>query len=200
MVDNLQNSPFIFFTTLNYLISMKHSQIIILLTLGGFLFISVSGVSRLYNNNETFAFGQYPVIDGIKCDSAEHFNFHYHAHLDIFVNGFSYLVPAGIGIKPPDCIYWLHTHDISGIIHVESPENKTFKLGQFFDIWGKKFNNSQIFDFMVDKSENKTLVVYINGTEVTNLQYRNIPIVNHEDITIVYGTAPPDIPPYEFLY
>ena len=181
---------------------MKYSRIIALLTLGSFLFISVSvsGVSRMYNSNETFAFGQYPIIDGIKCDSAEHFNFHYHAHLDIFVNGFSYLVPAGIGIKPPDSIYWLHTHDISGIIHVESPDNRTFTLGQFFDIWGKKFNNSQIFDFMVDKSANKTLAVYINGTEATNLQYRNIPIVNHEDITIIYGTAPPEIPPYEFLY
>ena len=176
---------------------MKYSRIIILLTLGSFLFISVSGVSRMYNSN---AFGQYPIIDGIQCDSAEHFNFHYHAHLDIFVNGFSYLVPAGIGIKPPDCIYWLHTHDISGIIHVESPDNRTFTLGQFFDIWGKKFNNSQIFDFMDDKSENKTLVVYINGTEATNLQYRNIPIVNHGEIAIVYGTAPPEIPPYEFLY
>ena len=179
---------------------MKYSRIIALLTLGSFLFISVSGVSRHYNNNETFAFGQFPVIDGINCDKAEHFNFHYHAHLDIFVNGFSYLVPEGIGIRPPDCIYWLHTHDISGIIHVESPENKTFNLGQFFDIWGKKFNNSQIFDFMVDKSENNTLVVFINGTAATNLQYRNIPIVNHEDITIVYGTAPLEISPYEFLY
>jgi hypothetical protein len=123
---------------------MKYFRIIALLTLGSFLLISVNGVSRLYNNNETFAFGEYPVIDDIKCDKAEHFNFHYHAHLDIFVNGFSYLVPAGIGIKPPDCIYWLHTHDISGIIHVESAENKTFNLGQFFVIWGIKFNNSQI--------------------------------------------------------
>src|SRR4051794_39395730 len=119
MVDNLAKSPFILFTTLNYMIGVKHFQIIILLTLGVFLFISASGVSSMYNSN---AFGQYPIIDGIKCDKAEHFNFHYHAHLDIFVNGFSYLVPAGIGIKPPDCIYWLHTHDISGIIHVESAE------------------------------------------------------------------------------
>jgi len=182
---------------LNYSINMKYSRIIALLTVGSFLLISVSSVSRMYSSN---AFGQYPIIDGIKCDSAEHFNFHYHAHLDIFVNGFSYLVPAGIGIKPPDCIYWLHTHDISGIIHVESPDNRTFTLGQFFDIWGKKFNNSQIFDFMVDKSANKTLAVYINGTEAANLQYRNIPIVNHEDITIIYGTPPPEIPPYEFLY
>ena len=49
---------------------MKYSRIIALLTLGSFLFISVSGVSRHYNNNETFAFGQFPVIDGINCDKA----------------------------------------------------------------------------------------------------------------------------------
>jgi hypothetical protein len=130
----------------------------------------------------------------------EHFNFHYHAHLNIFINGLSYLVPAGIGIKPSECIYWLHTHDISGIIHVESPENKSFSLGQFFDVWGKKFNNSQIFDFTVNESENKTLLVYINGTAVNNLHYRDIPIVNHEDITILYGTPPAKIPSYEFSY
>ena len=179
---------------------MKYFRIITLLTLGSFLLISVSGVSRLYNINETFALGEYQVIDGIKCDKAEHFNFHYHAHLDIFVNGFSYLVPAGIGIKPPDCIYWLHTHDISGIIHVESPDNRTFTLGQFFDIWGKDFNNTQIFDFIANKSENKNLVVYVNGTAMPDSQYRDIPITNHKEIAIVYGTPPLEIPPYEFLY
>jgi hypothetical protein len=94
----------------------------------------------------------------------------------------------------------LHTHDISGIIHIESPENRTFSLGQFFDIWDKKFNNSQIFDFTVDKSQNKTLTVYINGTAVTDVQYRDIPIFNHEDITIVYGKPPPKLPTYEFSY
>ena len=64
----------------------------------------------------------------------------------------------------------------------------------------KKFNNNQIFDFTVNKSENKNLLVYINGTAVNDLNYRDIPIVNHEDITIVYGTAPAKIPSYEFSY
>jgi hypothetical protein len=162
-----------------------------------FIFLTISGPP---NWNIDVAFVQYPVINSIKCDKTEHFNFHYHAHLDIFINGVSYLVPAGIGIRPPDCIYWLHTHDVSGIIHVESPENRTFSLGQFFDIWGKKFNNSQIFDFTVDKSQNKSLAVFINGTAVTDMQYRNIPLFNHEDITIVYGTPPSELPAYEFSY
>jgi hypothetical protein len=120
--------------------------------------------------------------------------------LDIFVNGISYAVPAGIGIKPPDCIYWIHTHDISGIIHIESPDNRTFTLGQFFDIWGKKFNNSQIFDFVVDRSQNRLIEVYINGTRIDNLQYRDIPLRNHQYITIVYGAQLSEIPAFEFPY
>src|SRR6266498_4462970 len=180
---------------------MKYYQIIATLALEILLIIFIS-VPVLYNGDEVFA--QYPIIDGIKCDRVEHFNYHYDAHLSIFINGFSYLVPGGIGIKPPDCIYWLHTHDTSGIIHIESPENNTFKLGQFFDIWGQKFNNSQIFDFKADNSTDTAtdtaLTVYLNGTAIKRTSYRDIPIVNHEDIVIVYGAPPPQIPSYEFLY
>jgi hypothetical protein len=178
---------------------MKHFQIIMLLLLEAFLFIYLS-FSTVHDWNNDVAYAQYPDISGIKCDKVEHFNFHYHAHLSIFINGLSYLVPGGIGVKPPDCIYWLHTRDSSGIIHIESPENNTFKLGQFFDIWGQKFNNSQIFDFKVDNSTDTALTVYLNGTAITQTSYKDIPIVNHEDIVIVYGAPPPEIPSYEFLY
>ena len=74
----------------------------------------ILSIGVLYIHGEDKVFGQYPVIDGIRCDSGEHFEFHYHAHLSVFVDGFSYLVPEGIGIKRPDCIYWLHTHDTCG--------------------------------------------------------------------------------------
>lgn len=167
------------------------------LALASLLIFLLSGC-LLYDGKGVFA--QYSVIDDIKCDRSEHFNFHYHAHLEIFVHGFSYLIPGGIGIKPPDCIYWLHTHDTSGIIHIESPENKTFTLGQFFDIWGKKLDNSQLFDMKADNSTDRSLTVYVNGTAINQISYREIPIINHEDITIVYGAPPPKIVPYEFLY
>ena len=72
-------------------------------------------------------------IDGIKCEAMESTIFHIHVHLDIFINGQNSTVPALIGITN-SCFYWLHTHDDTGIIHIESPVNKTFTLGQFFDI------------------------------------------------------------------
>jgi hypothetical protein len=143
-----------------------------------------SGYSYYFENNASY--GQYPVIDGIKCDTSEHFNFHYHAHLDIVINGMSYVIPAGIGIHPPQCIYWLHTHDISGIIHVESPDNM-------------KFNNTQLFEYKVG-NDDKKLSVYVNGT-LMDKQNRDIPIHNHDVIAIIYGSPPPEIPStYEFQY
>src|ERR687884_1193185 len=89
-------------------------------------------------------------IDGIQCNAAEQLVFHNHAHLDIFINGQPYTIPSQVGIVPAKCIYWLHTHDDSGIIHIESPVTRNFTLGQFFDIWNRKFSNTQIINNMVN--------------------------------------------------
>jgi hypothetical protein len=143
-----------------------------------------------------------PIISGISCDSMEHFIMHIHAHLDIFINGKPYPIPAEIGIVPNQCIYWMHTHDNTGIIHIESPKDRDFTLGEFFDIWGEKFDNNQIFNNVVGKggSNNSTLSVYINGDKVSNLtDYREIKINAHDEIVIVYGTSPDSIPQsYQF--
>jgi hypothetical protein len=175
---------------------MKYFWLISLLAVTSLL--GFTAIITLHGKNDIF--GQYPVIDGIKCDKTEHFNFHYHAHLSIFVNGSSYSVPGEIGIKAPDCIYWLHTHDDSGIIHIESAQNNTFNLGQFFDIWGQKFNNTQLFGFSTGNSSNRDLSVYLNGTAVKQDSFRQIPIFNHEDIVVTYGLPPQKIEPFEFPY
>jgi hypothetical protein len=174
---------------------MKNFRLISLLAVTALL--GFTAIITLHGKNDVF--GQYPIIDGIKCDKIEHFNFHYHAHLSIFVNGSAFLVPGGIGIKP-DCIYWLHTHDESGIIHIESPQNNTFNLGQFFDIWGQKFNNTQLFEFNIGNSTNGGLAVYLNGTAIKQGPFREIPIFNHEDIVVTYGGPPQKIEPFEFSY
>jgi len=72
-------------------------------------------------------------IDGIGCNPMEQAVFHIHAHLDIIINGAYFLVPSQVGI-PSNCFYWLHTHDESGIVHIEAPIHRDFTLGQFFDI------------------------------------------------------------------
>jgi hypothetical protein len=133
-------------------------------------------------------------IDNIRCEVIEHLTFHIHAHVDIFINGKPYTVPSQIGIIPNKCLYWMHTHDDTGVIHIESPENRNFTLGQFFDIWNEKFNNTQIFDNIVSNDKNNTLSVYVNGNKASSVDYRDIKLTSHDEIAIVYGKPPDTIP------
>jgi hypothetical protein len=141
-----------------------------------------------------------PVIDDISCDRMEHFKMHIHAHLDIFINGSAFTIPSDVGRIPDHCIYWVHTHDQKGIIHIESPEERNFTLGEFFDIWGQNFSNNQIFDNTVEESDNNILSVYVNGKKISaGTDYGQITINAHDEIAIVYGKPPASIPSnYEF--
>ena len=131
-------------------------------------------------------------IDGIQCNNMEQSVFHIHAHLNIFINGQNYTVPAQIGITST-CLYWLHTHDETGIIHIESPIHQNYTLGQFFDIWKKNFSNTQIFNNTVSGAN--PLNVYVNGTKAPNgTNFKDIVLHAHDVITVVYGKPPSAIP------
>ncbi len=58
-----------------------------------------------------------------------------HAHVAIYKDGQWLATPANVGILP-QCNYEMHMYDSTGIIHIKTPNLKTFTLGQFFDIWG----------------------------------------------------------------
>ena len=98
-------------------------------------------------------------VDGISCNTSEQLLFHVHAHLTIFIDGAARQIPYGIGIVPPrtvqrtpegpfvtagSCFYWLHTHAEDGIIHIESPVQRTYTLGDFFAIWGQPLGPDQV--------------------------------------------------------
>jgi hypothetical protein len=98
-------------------------------------------------------------VDGISCQSNFHLLFHWHAALTIFVNGIQSQIPAGVGIIDPKetknskgqpfiqegkCFYWLHTHAADGVIHIESPVQRSFTLGDFFDEWGLPLGGDQV--------------------------------------------------------
>jgi hypothetical protein len=139
-------------------------------------------------------------VDGIQCNTNEQLLFHIHAHLDIFVNGQHMYIPPQIGIIPGKCIYWLHTHDETGIIHIESPIKSDFTLGQFFDLWKSKLNNSQGFDNIFNGKDVPT--VYINGSKVpSGKNYRDIKLHAHDEIALVYGRPPqPDSIPSTYNF
>ncbi len=68
---------------------------------------------------------------------------HTHAQLKIIQDGQDIPVPAGIGLTST-CMHPLHTHDGTGLLHMEYPIPFPFFLGDFFDIMGSTFNDSQL--------------------------------------------------------
>ena len=113
-------------------------------------------------------------------------SYHIHAHLAIYVNGQPVTIPANVGISFADQLESpMHTHDTSGIIHVEASQpSDAFTLGAFFDIWGVKFTATQIGAYK-DTNE-KTVQVYIDGKPVPDpARYVLRP---HDETVVGYGT------------
>jgi hypothetical protein len=131
-----------------------------------------------------------PVIDGIRCQP-EHLESHYHAHLALLKNGKNVKVPALIGIDlQHQCLYWLHTHDPTGIVHIESPDTRTYTLGAFFDVWHEPLSRTRA------ASLNGKLKVFVGSRQISD-DPRSIVLKPHELITIEQGrTVEP--PPFAF--
>jgi hypothetical protein len=71
--------------------------------------------------------------------------FHIHAMLHIYVNGLLVPLPADIGIEVSRGRETsLHTHDSTGIIHMETNHPYPFTLGDFFSVWGVKLGPAQV--------------------------------------------------------
>ena len=125
-------------------------------------------------------------IDGIECAGAEQFVFHIHTQFNITFNNQSYPIPAGIGIIPNNCIYWMHTHDDSGLIHIESPIKKEFTLGQILDIWNRFNSSDTVVQNITNNNVNGTLLVYINGTQMnSSTDHRDIELKDRGNISLI---------------
>jgi hypothetical protein len=158
-------------------------------------------------------------IDGISCVYDPEKGHHEEVHLSLFVRGRQLAVPMGIGMINPhtepyrsgpgaggpfagddDCVYWMHTHDFSGVTHVEPQvANQTFTLGQFFDIWGQPLNWSRVasytgtvrvFQWHIDDA--RPSVFEIRGDPRTATVGRRA----HDEITVQVGPPWAPLPRY----
>ena len=175
-----------------HLIIMRIHPVIVIVPLAVLLSLMLfAGQVQNYNSfgqntffNDSNEIGISSNISGITCDKTEHLVYHNHTKLVINdKNNESIAIPAGIGIVPNECIFWLHTHDDSGIIHVESPTKVSFTLGQFLQVWNAFGNSSLINDILrndiqVDASillENSTIIGPL--TDAVNIPLENLAII-----------------------
>jgi hypothetical protein len=117
---------------------------------------------------------------------------HIHQHLDLWVNGKKVKVPAGVGIQPGSYLTTLHTHDDTGIIHVESPVNRRFSLGEFFGVWGVRLDKSCISD-LCDNTTGNGVKMWVNGKRYVG-NPANLELKSHQEIALVFGKPPAKIP------
>jgi hypothetical protein len=107
---------------------------------------------------------------------------HIHPQITVSVNGQPTIVPENVGI---DNTLWkdhsldkygmqgmspLHTHDNSGIIHVESSVNREYTLGEFVNVWGD-----------LDTSNGKTIKVTVDDKPISD--WKNHIIKDKEKIS-----------------
>jgi hypothetical protein len=183
----------------------------------------IFGVDNLFspNDGDTSTGGQGQTITShngqlIACNQNS-IHYHIHAFMGIIVNGRQYAIPDGVGMKNPgadvygtpfahgywtstaSCFYYIHMHDASGVIHVESTStaaNTTtvYTLGDVFKVWGRQLSSTRVGPF------SGTLHVYVAKVpfETDNIARSaytlytgdpsNIPLYSHTAIWLEVGS------------
>jgi len=142
--------------------------------------------------------GRGQVVDGISCGAMEYSTLHVHSHLAIFYNGKQMQVPQYVGFAPSlagGCLYWIHTHDASGIIHIEAPDinppqGGPYLLGMFFDLWGEPLTRDNVAGLI------GPVTAFVNGVKYDG-DLRSIPLAAHQQIVLEVGT--PVVPPPNYV-
>jgi hypothetical protein len=150
-------------------------------------------------NSDTLS-ERLPLI-GLTALPQEALAFHIHQHLELFANGKRIVVPPYIGIhlhqatSPNTYLTEIHTHDGSGIVHVESPEHLDYELGQLFGAWGVRLNALCLGNF---KGGCDNLQWWVNGKKQTGNPAQLV-LKPHQEIVISVGKPPANVPKsYDF--
>lgn len=125
-------------------------------------------------------------MQALNLPAASDGGYHVHAVVHVYANGRQTPVASEIGVESGirgQILEPLHTHDTTGLIHIEANEKYPFTLGQFFTIWGVKFTNSQLGSYVTGKGN--VLAAYVNGKQISNpVGYVMNP---HDKIVLGYG-------------
>ena len=127
---------------------------------------------------------------GLSVRATETLQVHYHAHVDINENGTAVTVPPYIGYLidkgRATGLTAIHTHDASGIVHIESPTDIPYTLGQVFTEWGVRLTSGRVGGLV--SGNGNVLRVYVNGTAFKG-DPATIILRPHQEIAFWYGSA-----------
>ena len=130
-------------------------------------------------------------IRGLRCSPVRRARFG--AHLELFANRYSVIVPAGIGIAPPlrrdgpyvrsgRCSYALRTREPTGVIEVARGAPPT--LGDFFAVWGQPLSARRLAGFRAHRGDR--VRAYVAG-RLWRKPLGRIPLSRHAQIVLEVG-------------
>jgi hypothetical protein len=159
--------------------------VIIVVIIGAVYFSTRSSVDSAITTIQLGTF-DFPIT----CLGTEPVVYHVHPWLQIYIDNYKVVIPGAIGIQNPaiegqtnggyiygggtnSCFEPVHTHDNSGIIHIESETDTNYTLGEFFQIWAVSyayalvgslhrpiiFNSTDILGYTVNSTSTLTLLV-----------------------------------------
>jgi hypothetical protein len=114
---------------------------------------------------------------------------HIHAHLDLWAGGNKVVVPADLAYNPSlQAVSPIHTHDETGVIHVEADDPK-FKatLQDLFDVWGVMLTPDRLGGY-------KGVHLWVNGKPVSG-DPGAYEMKAHDEIALVAGDVPSGFQP-----
>lgn len=174
-------------------------------------------------NQDTPTGGNGQAVDGLPCVSNMPTNYHVHPLLALYVNGTQIALPRGLGMQNPGapdasgfintatCFYYLHTHDSSGILHIEDPSTtpisqSLYTLKTFLDIWGitagpNNFGpfNGPVRVFTSGSTMQAALTVNASQLSFYGTDPNQVPLYSHEYIVVEVGpTYPATLPNVQF--
>jgi hypothetical protein len=180
------------------------------IAVGGILVVLAIVLLIIGVRNSQSSASTQPTVNGIPCDALQQTQVHYHAAIQIVYGGVVHPIPADIGISgnpsAPTCYYWLHVHAANpDTIHIESPKNRTFTLGDFFAVWSKWSGIKQPLDAThvstLTLTPDQKLVIYVDnqddkkGPQLYTGDPNKIVLAAHEVITLEITSGTPTPPP-----
>jgi hypothetical protein len=168
------------------------------------------------NDGDSSTGGQGQTVDNIPCATSMPNAYHVHAFVAMLVNGRQVALPDGVGMKNPgsdityagfpnwteyaSCYYYIHTHDASGVLHIESPQNVSpstslYTLGSAFDVWGRALSSTQIGPY-AGTVRAYVAQVPLKTAQILRTDYvqytgnpRTIPLHSHTTVWLEIGPA-----------
>jgi hypothetical protein len=144
-------------------------------------------------------------VGGMRCGRAAASP--YGAHIELFALGRGIVVPAGIGIAPPErragpfvvggrCVYALRTTAPTGVVDVDPAAwTRPPTVGELFELWGQPLSRWRLGSFVTPGRT--PVVAFVDGRRWA-ADPRAIPLRRHAQIELELGQQLPPHPAYLF--